>query len=198
MKLKNEKIPRWAERALQGITHWIGHRRCVYRDYPLAEAALVAEVCNLIFANLADGMTLKCEVQYSSLLKGKESPTLLTQRARADLVVFEKPSDKAGEPIPRFIIEVKRALAPRKQILVDLRRLAAVRQEHEELRAFMFLISEAHRPIDYVNLNGTSIKGLQKISESDGRYLVRKTFKAAQAISKIDRAQYACLLEVFG
>jgi len=42
------KRPRWTQRALQGVAYWMGHRRCLYRDYPLSEGALVAEVCNLI------------------------------------------------------------------------------------------------------------------------------------------------------
>jgi hypothetical protein len=80
-----EDFPRWFNPALQGITYWIGHRRCVYRRYPLAEAALVAELCNLIFTHLSPEFVLQCEVMYSSLLVGKEMPLLLTQRARADL-----------------------------------------------------------------------------------------------------------------
>ncbi len=54
MKTKLKKQPSWVERALQGVAYWMGHRRCLYRDYPLSEGALVAEVCNLIYANLPD------------------------------------------------------------------------------------------------------------------------------------------------
>jgi hypothetical protein len=57
------KRPRWTQRALQGVAYWMGHRRCLYRDYPLSEGALVAEVCNLIYANLPDHLELHCEVQ---------------------------------------------------------------------------------------------------------------------------------------
>ena len=45
MKTKLEKQPVWVDRALQGVTYWMGQRRCLYRDYPLSEGALVAEVC---------------------------------------------------------------------------------------------------------------------------------------------------------
>jgi len=52
MGTKFEKRPIWAIRALQGVTFWIGHRRCLYKQYPLAEGALVAELCNLFVADL--------------------------------------------------------------------------------------------------------------------------------------------------
>jgi hypothetical protein len=198
MKIAFEDVPLWAKRALQGVTFWIGHRRCVYRGYPLAESALVAEICNLIYANLPNDFLLQCEVQYSNLLEGKEIPTLLTQRARADLLVSRKPDKKGGAPVPKYIIEVKRAGAPKVQIDADLRRLAAVRREHKDIRVFMFLIAEAQRPTRFVNSEGVSIRGKQNIPKSEGQYRVRGTWKAAHAFSKKDGAQYACLLEAFG
>lgn len=188
--------PFWAQQALQGVTYWIGHRRCLYRHYPLAEAALVAEICNLIHGNLPDDLMLNCEVQYEKLLPGTAHPGVLTQRARADLVISEKAA-KLREPSPKFVIEVKRASAPKGQIDADLKRLAAVRCRHGEIRAFMFVISEANIPRQFVNENGVSRKGKQTILNSAGYYRVRRTWKAAHAFSNVSRAQYACLLEVY-
>lgn len=90
MKKPSDKLPLWIGKALQGITHWIGHRRSLYSHYPLPEAALVAEVCNLIHANLKDGYRLKCEVRYTDFLPGVPLTSDLTERARIDLVVAEK------------------------------------------------------------------------------------------------------------
>jgi hypothetical protein len=149
-----DPVPRWAARALQGITYWIGHRRCVYREYPLAEAAFVAEICNLIYASLPPSQVLRCEVQYSSLLEGKPKTNLLTRRARADLVVANKSDKKGDVPPPQFVIEVKRAGAPRAQIDADLRRLAEVHRKHGGIRTFMFIIAEAQRPVRFVNPEG--------------------------------------------
>src|SRR5260370_14583075 len=115
MKLKLKKQPVWVKRALQGVTYWMGHRRCLYRDYPLSEGALVAEVCNLIYANLPQDLQLLCEVQYSSFVKCDRMPQILQGRIRADLVVAEKPSPSGGDPVPKFIIEVKRASPPSAQ-----------------------------------------------------------------------------------
>jgi hypothetical protein len=47
-----DRPPKWAERALQGLAFWIGCRHSLYAHYPLSEGALVAEACNLIYANL--------------------------------------------------------------------------------------------------------------------------------------------------
>jgi len=183
MKTKLEKLPVWVDRALQGVTYWMGHRRCLYRDYPLSEGALVAEVCNLIYANLPQTLQLLCEVQYSGFVDFSPMPEILRGRIRADLVVAERSVRREAEPSPRFIIEVKRAAAPASQINADLSRLAAVRYLCPDIRAFMFLISEAERP--------------KHIPDCDGHYRVRRTWKAAHAFKKRDRAQYACLIEIY-
>lgn len=179
-RLKN--WPLWAQRSLQGLTYWMGHRRCLYRHYPLSEGALVAEMCNLIHANLPDSLMLTCEVQYEKLLPGTAQPGILTHRARADLVILRKASN-GSDPQPKFIIEVKRAGAPKGQIDADLRRLAAVRSSHPGIRTFMFAVSEAARPKRFVNDKGSSQKGKQIIPKSTGYYRVRRTWKAAHVIS---------------
>jgi hypothetical protein len=195
MATELEDWPPWADHALQGITYWIGHRRCLYRHYPLAEGALVAEICNLIHANLQN-QVLNCEVPYTALLSGNTRPSVLRQRARADLVVSERPRKSGDEPKPKFIIEVKRASAPKAQINSDLERLAAVRSAHPAIRAFMFIIAEAERPNQFVNKDGASRRGKHSITPS-GHYRVRRTWKAAHSFLKVSRAQYACLLEVY-
>jgi hypothetical protein len=197
MSTKLKKQPSWVERALQGVTYWMGHRRCLYRDYPLSEGALVAEVCNLIYANLPDTLQLLCEVQYSSFVESDPMPVILRGRIRADLVVAEKPAHRGDDPVPKFIIEVKRASAPTSQINADLSRLAAVRRCCPDIRTFLFVISEAQRPRRFVNDDGHSVLGRHQIPNSDGYCRVRRTWKAAHAFTKRDRAQYACLIEVY-
>ncbi len=198
MKETLEDLPDWAARALQGVTHWIGHRRCLYRDYPLSEGALIAETCNLIYGNLPHLWRLRCEVQYSSFIgpENMHPASELPIRARVDLVIDEK-STKDGESIPKFIIEVKRASAPPIEIDKDLRRLLAARRACPRLRTFLFVIAEARRPTRFVSEQGKSYRGKQKIPHSDGHYRVRRTWKAAHALTRIERAQYACLIEVY-
>jgi hypothetical protein len=198
MTSKLKKHPEWVREALQGVTYWMGHRRCLYRDYPLSEGALVAEVCNLIYANLPADLQLLCEVQYSSLVNSDLLPEIFQRKTRADLVVAKIPERNEDEPIPRYIIEVKRASASKSQINADLSRLAVARRLRPGIRAFLFVISEANRPKRFVHQEGRSLSGKHPIPNSDGCYYrVRRTWKAAHAFKKRDRAQYACLIEVY-
>ncbi len=190
--------PDWARSALQGITFWIGHRRSMYPHYALAEAALVAEVCNLVHANLEDRFRLECEVSYSTFIKADLRPSILTERARADLVIREEIKKDRGTLLrTRFVIEVKRAAAGNTLINDDLRRLEAVRTARPSIRAFMFLISEASRPGRFVSDKGSSILGRHEIPKSTGYFRVRRTWKAARAYSNKESAHYACLVEAF-
>jgi hypothetical protein len=168
MKPKLKKQTVWVDRALQDVTYWMGHRRCLYRDYPLSEGALVAEACNLIYANLPEALQLLCEVQYSAFVESNEIPEILRGRIRADLVVAERSERKEAEPIPKFIIEVKRAAAPTRQIHADLSRLAAVCRLCPDIRAFMFLISETERLKRFVTDDDHSILGTHRIPTCDG------------------------------
>lgn len=191
------KRPRWTQRALQGVVYWMGHRRCLYRDYPLSEGALVAEVCNLIYANLPDHLELHCEVPYAKFVKFRELPEILQGKIRADLVVAEKPVRAGSDPVPEFIIEVKRASTSKGSIDADFQRLAAARRLCPRARAFLFVISEANRPGRFVLKEGHSIGGKHPITKSYDYYRVRRTWKAAPAFNNREDAQYACLIEVF-
>lgn len=192
-----KKWPNWVERALQGVAFWIGHRQSLYSDYPLSESAMVTEVCNLIHANLPKDYSLRCEVQYSDFVDGDTDGTILTERARVDLVVEEKMNAGAPTPSPSFVIEVKRASAPVSQIYKDLQRLATVKAKLPSVRAFLFVISEKSRPGRFVSEEGQSILGKNRIKNAKAYYRVRRTWKAAKAYKSKDSAHYACLLEVF-
>jgi hypothetical protein len=198
---KLKKMPAWSIAALQGVCYWMGHRRSLYRHYPLAEGAVVAEICNLISANLPDSRELTCEVQYSKLsglpeapkVEGKEEITL--ERTRADLVVSEGSLDDGAAP--EYVIEVKRYSAGKREIEADLRRLAEIRHRYPKTRAFLFVISEGKRPNRFLNDKGNSLKGKLRIPDSKDHFRVRRTLKAAHAYTRWENAQYACLLEVY-
>jgi len=190
MKRRAKDWPFWAGSALQGVTFWIGHRRCLYRHWPLSEGAIVAEVCNLIHANLPDKFHLQCEVRYSKIMD--RWPDALGVRARADLVVTE--SEK-----PKFVIEVKRGSASNADIDADLHRLAVAYGKLRTIQAYLMLVSEAHRPTRFVDKEGKSIRNAREVPKTKGLfyYRVRRTWKAAHAFNVREHAQYACLIEVY-
>ena len=185
--------PSWAQKALQGVCYWIGHRRQLYAGYPLSEGAFVAEVCNLIHANLPDRQMLRCEVMYSKLLdRPVPKGSVLTELARADLVVLDRKTEK-----PVYVIELKRLSAGNSEINADLARLAEVKRHLPHLKAYLFLVSEAKRPTRFVNDEGASHRQWETIPNRNELYRVRRTWKAAHAFKSKDNAQYACLIEVF-
>ena len=178
--MKLVDVPSWSRKALQGITYWIGHRRSLYDHYPLGESAFVAELCNLIFAHLGKDQTLRCEVMYSELADGKSLPSIFGKRARADIVVSER-SSAGNDPTPKFIIEVKRGSPTKKDIDIDLQRLAAIARLNGTFRTMLFVISEAKRLGRFVNSEGQSVSGPHSIPNDRGHYGVRKYFKAGLA-----------------
>jgi hypothetical protein len=198
-----DRWPTWSEKALQGLAFWIGHRHALYPNYPLGEAALVAETCNLIFANLGPAEILVCERQYTLLMPDGAWPAQLGAKSRADLVVLSGLSHGEVERQRSLVtnlsavIEVKRASAPKAQIDQDLKRLAVLKRANPNVRALLFIVAEAHRPKRFVAPEGKAILGKNNIPGEDAHYRVRRACKAAAAFSGKESAHYACIIEVF-
>lgn len=152
MSVSLDRWPIWSEKALQGLAFWIGHRHSLYPNCPLGESALVAETCNLIFANLGPGEVLLCERQYTQLMPDGAWPREQGAKSRADLtVVTGLTHSQAKEQSSLLghlsaVIEVKRASAPKAQIDQDLKRLAILKHANPDVRALLFVVAEAHRP----------------------------------------------------
>ena len=203
MGVQLERWPKWAEKALQGVAFWIGHRHSLYPNYPLGESALVAEVCNLMYANREPGMILLCERQYSQLMPRRAWPDYLGPRSRADLVVLNGISQREAQELGSLVghisavIEVKRASAPKPQIDQDLIRLATLKHANRDVRALLFVVAESGRPKRFVSDRGRAILGKHDIPGADAHYRVRRACKAAAAFSGKESAHYACIIEVF-
>jgi len=172
----------------------MGHRRSIYRYYELGESAIVAEISNLIHAHLPDKYRLKCEVQFSKFIKGGEQSSILTERARVDLVIASVKNKKLKA---EYIIEVKRAKASKRSITNDLQRLVAVKSNKPHVRCFLVVVSETYRPSQFVSPKGTAIHKTIKVIDTDGYYKVRLVCKAASSFKRVESANYACLIEVF-
>lgn len=196
-KSKQKKYPAWLDRALQGITYWVGHRQSLYRGYHLSEGALVAELCNLIYANLPKEFKLRCEVQYSDIVAPAPLPEKLRGRQfRADLAIFDRSAGRDKEPTPRFVIEVKRAAAPQQQIDDDLDCLAEFHKQFPNIRPLLVVISESRRPKQFVTQNGHSIRKRKAIGDTGYESSVILTRKAAHSYGKRDKVHYACVVDV--
>jgi hypothetical protein len=202
---------KWAEQALQGLAFWIGHRQAMFSGYPLMEAALVAELCNLMQANRPPNQILLCEQQYRYLLPEDSPRELLRDLYRADLVVAQDGINAApmwGKTnFLEIVIEVKRSPFTDEGILNDMKRLhEMLRLAHmaigRHIQAWLFIISESGRPHPFVTERGWSRTGKHAIQGAvgGGWYVVRKTCKAAarfEGQERVDTAHYACLVEIF-
>lgn len=192
--------PRWAVKALQGLSFWMGYRCSLYADHPLPEAALVTETCNLIFANLRGGEQLVCERLYRTLLPKGKWPQ--KSQARADLLVVDGSSSKinATENLSAHsfvVIEVKRASASRGLIDKDLQRLAKLKAALPKNSAMMFVISEGRLPDRFVDPEGVRIKQKHPIPKTEAYFKVIRACKASARFNRRDTAHYSCILEVF-
>jgi phytoene dehydrogenase-like protein len=202
MKPRRPNCPRWAVKALQGLSYWIGYRHSLYADHPLPEAAMVVETCNLIYANLPDDDTLVCERLYRTLLPDGGWPTAYGRQARVDLLVLrDRPkrptADERLHDASFVAIEVKRASAQHALIDRDLQRLTHLKATLPSNRAMLFVISEARRPERFVDSNGVRSKRKHPIPDTDAHFRVIRACKATSLFSGKDTAHYSCILEIF-
>lgn len=191
-------IPYWLKRALLGTCYWIGHRRALYRDYPLGESAMVAELCNLLFANLPTNLKLICEVQYSQIIDISEGDSAFTEKSRVDLCICGPIENKKANPLEHllYVLEVKRGKASKAAINADLRRLLELKRARPEIRAFLLLISEGQRPTDFVTEESFAIRKNLPIANTSGFCRTRVVMKAVQAVKSLNTAHYGCAIEI--
>lgn len=191
------ELPRFMERAFQGLAYWMGYRASYFPSYPLPEAALVSEACGLLQANLHPDHRLCPEVLYRRLAKIEGGNP--GKQARADLVVMASdapdPYDNDVSSHAQFVLEVKRGSAADSLVNDDLRRLLAFKRgARNHPRAFLVLASEARLPERFVVDAGHSRLHPHPIPGTKGVYYVRRTVKAAPSFKRTGSAHYVCMV----
>jgi hypothetical protein len=167
----------------------------------MSEGALAAELGNLIHAHLRDKdkFSLHYEQSYLKLLPDGVKVKDITDQARSDMSIWEHYTPKGAKRrrrTPRYVIELKRASAANARIDLDLRRLAAIAENSENVRAFLCVASEENRPKRFTNENGIALKEKFDINGTQSIYIVTSIQKAAFLFNDRDRAHYVCLIEV--
>src|ERR1039457_516315 len=198
MTTVNQKgAPWWLRRALLGTCFWIGHRRSLYRGYPLGESAMVAELCNLLFANFPPGLKLVCEVKYSRLLAIPDQETEFTEKSRVDLCVCG-PLRKGDEPLEKvqYVLEVKRGSASTAALNDDLRRLSELKMARPKVRAFLLLVSERRLPTRFVTPKSFAGKKKLPTPKTTAPCYFRAVINVFSAVKSLQNAHYACSIEV--
>lgn len=190
-------LPGWCHKSLQGVTYWIGLKRCQFNSHPLGESAIVAQIRELISGNLPSTYRLSCESSYRELAGGVTLPKTLSGLARADIAIFERAAVKGDKDVPKFVIEVKRGSSSSDSINTDMRRLADINTLLPDCRAMLFVISEKRRPRRFTQDNGTAIRNLHPIPGHTSRFRVRRVYRASPGVRHSDSAHYACLIEIY-
>jgi hypothetical protein len=167
----------------------------------MSEGALAAELGNLIHAHLRDKdkFSLRYEQPYQKLLPDGVEVKDVTDQARSDMSIWEYYTPKGAKRrrrTPRYVIELKRASASNARIDRDLRRLAAIAENSENVRAFLCIASEENRPKRFTKENGIALKEESDIQGTQSVYVVTNVQKAAFLFNDRDRAHYVCLIEV--
>ena len=165
----------------------------------MSEGALAAELGNLIHSHLPDKLHLRYEYMYSSLLPTGVGSEDVTALARADLAVYESLKSPSGQQTSsvRFVIELKRASAAEGRINKDLRRLALIVENRENVRAFLCVASEESRPNRFATVNGIARRKEVPVEGSTCVCAVVNLKKAAFLFENRERAHYVCLIEVY-
>lgn len=165
----------------------------------MSEGALAAELGSLIHSHLPDKLNLRFEQGYKKLLPTGTKNKDITDLARADVTIWEsffpESSAKARQSV-RYVIELKRASASNSRIDQDLRRLAAIVENSDGVRAFLCVVSEERRPALFTNKNGFALKDDVNIDRTGSLYVVTNVQKATFLFKNRDRAHYVCLIEV--
>jgi len=179
-------LPNWTDSVLQGLAHWIGYKKQLYRGHLINEGAIVSETAHLINGNLKNGESLVCEEGYGKMIKG------LKGKLRADLAIYE------GENL-QCVIEVKREEAGSKLIGQDLDKLMEIKKSNPDVGCYLLLVSQGRMPRNYVTDTGTA--DISSYCIGDTKYLAkaRRVCKSTSSfkLTAVLSANYACLIEVY-
>jgi hypothetical protein len=198
----SDRLPRYIESAMQGLVFWIGHRRCIYPDYDLGEAALVAELANLIQARIYGDYRLLCEVHHNRFLQSGCLVDNLSASTRCDLLIGSHldPRNKKGKVKPQAVMEIKRwSESAKPSIELDLRRLCQIKRAMPSVRCWLFVVSQGAVPTRFLNDKKSAKRGRMRdgLDDPDSYYNVRRVCKAASSFTRTTMTNYCCVLELF-
>lgn len=199
-------LPSWISDVMQGLCYWIGYRRTYYRHHKLVEGAITAELSNLINSKINHDQYIHCEALYKNL--GLRFPSGMARNFRLDLLITKSNEKNIKLFDGDVAIEVKRGVAPKKEILEDLRWLLMLKRANRNLRTYLLIVSEGEPPKQFEWFSKKSdgkieLKASRKVFKFDGikpstkgKCKVRRVCKAI-ASTKPKQSHTAVLIEVF-
>jgi hypothetical protein len=191
--------PLWLTKAAKALCFWIGYTHSQEPSEKIPELRLAGEFRQLVNAFISSDYSMESEASYFEKLLPKHYRRggAISDKAMADLAIWKKAAE--GEPRRlRYVIELKRSDAAKSRIESDLVRLAHLVVERPNIRCYLCVFSERHRPEVYVSESGKQFaRKLHAIEGTSAVFLVQHVVKAAPAFDDRDVAHYGVLIEVF-
>lgn len=191
--------PLWLTKSARALCFWIGYTHSREPSEKIPELRFAGEFRQLVNSFIASGYSTESEASYFEKLLPKRyrKGGAISDNAKADIAIWRKPTEGAPRSL-RYVIELKRSDAARGRIDSDLRRLAHLVVERPDIRCYLCIFSERHRPDEYVSERGKQYaRKLHPIDGTIAVYLVQHVSKAAPAFDDRDAAHYGVLIEVF-
>lgn len=197
-------LPDWSSRLLQGLAYWVAYKNMVFPDYPLREAAIIAEATSLLYVNIYK-LSINCEVMYKDLigLERKKFSSTDEEKVfndfkdslgakRIDIIVNNKEKNNLED----CLIEVKRILndnvLEENEIEDDVDRLANYLKftSNKNARGFVLIVSQDDIPRKFVTDSFMARKAIGKDDffwtiKGNNKYRVRMVRKAIPSFREI-------------
>lgn len=185
--MKNRNELDFIYKACQALSFWIGYSHELYWQRDLVEAALVTELLKLLNAKKRKEMALFPEFHLNDpeLLKNSKN---IKSKERIDIVIKEYNKIQ-------YAIEIKRAKAPKEEILEDVRRLMRIKSHNEKIKCLLIIASQKNRPAKFVAKNGCAAKGTICYRE-EYPCKVRRVLKSNHTFKNTRSANYVCIIEI--
>ena len=144
------ELPKHWHSTLQGLSYWIAYKRQYFSRHLLPEGAIVAELTQLLSANIETGMKIECERMYKSF-GYKEFGQGRMDIAIGKITDTEKAKAKKGKRRSTIdelheMVEVKRYEGDKKKLFKDMEKLALVSDENNEVRKFLVVVGQNKLP----------------------------------------------------
>lgn len=192
--MTNKILPKWCAPTLQGLAYWLAYKKQFYNGYTLSEGAIVGELAQGINSNIdKEEEVLECERMYKELSPSIEGQT------RLDLAIGNISEGTKGKTLKvntlKFAIEVKRYENGWNLILEDLKKLKELNIRNKDIRCFLIVASQDHRPEKLVSDKNHPIEKFLK-SDLNFETKVRTVKKAFSSKRKSDNGNFVVLIEI--
>lgn len=143
-------IEKYWESVLQTLAYWVAYKKACSPSYQLPEAALVAELMQLLFSKISLDQRIECEKAYADMVTTGDFGD-----QRADIVIGKKTRNRPNTGKKNIltstdvteVVEVKRAMGGAKTaIFKDSVKLNGLKRRNPKLRCYQIVVCQKKLP----------------------------------------------------